>query len=1286
MMSRSLKGLSLGLLFFWAALGCSSSDKKTSPPVTPATSAPSFDTFVAHRDARLAAPNFVWIGRSNLPKFTSAREAAQTSIRSVASAFRLDVRDARALDSLADVEIHDVAAGPIVARVKQRLGGVEVFRGGLNVLMSRAFEPIAATGIVASSFEGADHAFVFEHGVALEKAWAEMSSQNAAFSHLDAAGEYERFRGPGLAQPARVKKVLFPSKQDGKVVTQPAYYVEIMLTSGPARSFVVSAVDGEVLFDNDLVRHDAFSYRVYASATTLLPADGPQGNTAAPHPTGRPDGFKPTWGPSTLVTLANYPFSKNDPWLGAGATTTEGNNVVAYADLAAPDGFTSGTDRMPTTTSPNTFDRAYDTTQQPLASVDAASTHLFYVTNFLHDWYYDSGFDEQSGNHQLHNFGRGGKENDPLLAEAQDYSGRNNANATTPADGASPRLQMFVFSGSSAASLEVAAPESVAGTKNVGIAGFGKDSFEISGSVILADDGQGTDVRDGCEPLTNDVAGKIVLVHRGLCSFVQKVTNVQGAGGIGVLVANVASSASPDQPPYMGGTSSAVTIPVLSLALADGTALEAATASGLTVTLKRALQTDLDGALDTTVVAHEWGHVLSNRLIGDGSGLTTNQAGGLGEGWGDFSGLLVMAREDDVESPAGANWAGAYPNGAYATSGGGADFYFGIRRVPYSVDFTKDPLTFKHIQNGVALPAGVPISFGEDGSFNAEVHSTGEVWATMLWECYVALLRKHGFAEGQARMKRYFLASLKLTPVDPTLLAARDAVLAAALAADPGDFQLFWEAFARRGAGVGAEGPPADSADNVGVVESTFVGNDVEIDEATIADDVVSCDHDGILDEGETGSITLKLRNAGVGTLEAPVAKITSKQVELVFPDGDETKLPALKPFEVTTVKAKVRMRKGEPTKAIELDVAVTDPTIPAERTVHKTIPTRYQTDEVAEGSAVDNVDTRQTAWKASASKGNSFATPWTRSFDGVNGWWSVVDVPEKGNQTLTSPPFTIDGTTFGLAFKHRWSFRFSTRRNVDIDGGVVEISVDGGTTWKDASEYGTVDYNTTLDNSDRSDNPYKGRRAYGNKSAGYPAKWVNSRMDVTLPEHPETVRIRFRTGTGTGFAGAQGWDVDDIELSGISSTPFWAFVPHQDLCDENGPVASAGAPQSVAPKTHVTLNGSGSSPSGAPLAFEWMQVTGPSVSLTGGDTATAAFDAPDTTDPVVLTFQLRANDGALLSPASGTEVTVAIGAASGDSGDDGGCSSSPAKSTKNGFGAALLALVGLVLRKRRSR
>jgi hypothetical protein len=284
--------------------------------------------------------------------------------------------------------------------------------------------------------------------------------------------------------------------------------------------------------------------------------DGPEGNAYAPHPTGIPGTVaKLTYVPSQLVTLGSYPFSRNDPWLPADATTTSGNNVLVYADLGSGDGFQAATDIRPAVAG-TSFDATYDTSISPGASnanIVASATQLFYDTNFLHDWYYDSGFDEASGNHQSDNFGRGGFGKDPLHAEAQDSSGRNNSDAATPPDGASPRIQMYVFSGPSEASLVVSSPASVAGTKPVGIAGFGEDSFDLSGTVVLADDDQGADESDACEPIANDVAGKIVLVHRGVCSFIQKTQAVQAAGGAGVLIANVPTSAQPAIPPTLGG-------------------------------------------------------------------------------------------------------------------------------------------------------------------------------------------------------------------------------------------------------------------------------------------------------------------------------------------------------------------------------------------------------------------------------------------------------------------------------------------------------------------------------------------------------------------------------------------------------------------------------------------------------------------------------------------------------------------------------------------------------------
>ena len=72
---------------------------------------------------------------------------------------------------------------------------------------------------------------------------------------------------------------------------------------------------------------------------------------------------------------------------------------------------------------------------------------MFFHVNWLHDRWYEAGFDEASGNAQQNNFGLGGIGGDPILAEGNDFSGTDNANMSTPADGSSPRMQMYRFDG-----------------------------------------------------------------------------------------------------------------------------------------------------------------------------------------------------------------------------------------------------------------------------------------------------------------------------------------------------------------------------------------------------------------------------------------------------------------------------------------------------------------------------------------------------------------------------------------------------------------------------------------------------------------------------------------------------------------------------------------------------------------------------------------------------------------------------------------------------------------------
>lgn len=1286
---------SAALLALLAFVGCATTEgpERGAARTNTPTETGGLVAHVAHDDGRVDAPSFVWVSRSAEDRASAPFATPEAATTATLLALRQKLHLSK--EALAAIEapvVHDAGGFAIVTKVVQRVNGREVFRGAANVVLRRDLEPVSFSGQLAPSLEGSLTPFTVGREPALALAFRAVVGHDLDTSRVlesSTDGDTTTFESPLFAQPVRVKEVFFPER--GRV--EPAYRVELLLTSGESRSVVVSAEDGRVLFTNDLRRYEANQYRVWASPETLMPMDGPHGNGFAPHPTGRADGTKITYVPPQLVTLQNVPFSKNDPWLPAGATETRGNNVDAYSDVVSPNGFSaSSADTRATATAPGVFDYTYDTQASPNAtpeSVRGAVTHLFYVANFMHDWMYDAGFDEKSGNHQADNLGRGGRGNDRLLIEAQDYSGRNNANAATPADGASPRVQMYVFAGQTTGSLVVEAPASVAGTKNVGIAGaFGKDKFVTNGPVVMALD-SGADDKDGCENILNatELKDKIALVHRGNCSFSQKAQKVQAAGAIGVIVANVASSSSPGTAPYMGGQAGDVTIPALSLNLADGQALEAALPQGVTVTMRRQGTSDLDGGLDTAIVAHEWGHVLSNRLVGNADGLTTNQAGGLGEGWSDFVAQLLMARPDDLTAPQGAGWAGAYPTGTYATSGSGDDAYFGIRRQPYSTDMKKNGLTFRHISDGEALPKDVPTSFGEDGSNNSEVHATGEVWAQMLWECYAALLSdpRYTFAQAQERMKKYLVASLKATPVDPTLLEARDALIAVAYATDEGDFQAFWKAFAKRGAGVGATGPGKTSFDNKGTKESFVVGNEIEVVSAVLTDDAITCDKDGILDTDEVGSVELTIRNAGAGTLEKTRAKLSTKAEGVAFADGGELVMPKLKPFEIGKAKLKVTARGARPIGDVEVEIAIDDPTLAVPRTIPVRVPTVRDADEADGASTKDEVQTKGTSWVVAGKDRTGTSQKWSRVYVGKNAYWSIPNAGEPADHKLTSASFKVEGDAFGLKFKHRFAFESDARRKKDFDGGVVEVSLDGGTTWKDASEYGPVDYNVTLDNDTQGTNPLKGRKAFGNKSEGYPDVWREEVIKLrTGPA--EAVQVRFRHGADDN-AVDKGWDIDDIELTDVASKPFYAFVAHRDLCDENGPKVNAGAGKTVPPRTQVTLAGSGTHPTNAPLTYMWSQVEGPEVTLDGKDSANLVFVSPDVTADTKLTFVLRAHDGALLSAGSRVDVTVspALDAVPTVSG---GCGCHTAESRGESAFATfgLAALVLGVVRRRRAR
>ena len=226
---------------------------------------------------------------------------------------------------------------------------------------------------------------------------------------------------------------------------------------------------------------------------------------------------------------------------------------------------------------------------------------------------------------------------------------------------------------------------------------------------------------------------------------------------------------------------------------------------------------DRDGDFDAEVVIHEYVHGLSTRLVGGGVGINTVQAAGMGEGWSDFYALALLSESsDDID--------GVFPFGGYAShqlSGLAENYYFGIRRYPYTTDMGKNPLTLRDMDPLQTVPHdGVPRSpLSPFNPLNAsEVHALGEIWCSVLWDARANLIRKHGYAAGNELMLQLVTDGMKLTPPNPNFLQARDGILLADrinnLGANNGEL---WAAFARRGMGFSARVP--DSSTTAGVRE-----------------------------------------------------------------------------------------------------------------------------------------------------------------------------------------------------------------------------------------------------------------------------------------------------------------------------------------------------------------------------------------------------------------------------------------------------------------------------------
>lgn len=589
-----------------------------------------------------------------------------------------------------------------------------------------------------------------------------------------------------------------------------------LLDSTHYYSVRIDAQNGSVLETHDWVLHCDFGHGNHqhnaaesvlfnAEATSMAPVGGASGYRVFPIPYSSPlDGSDEFVFDIDAVDPASSPFGWHDTdgVVGAEYTYTRGNNVYAQEDI---DG-NNGTGASPEGGTGLTFDFPYNLPQDPANFTDAATVNLFYWNNLIHDFTYQYGFDEESGNFQENNYGNPGNGSDSVNADAQDGSGTNNANFATPPDGGNPRMQMFIWTTSSG-------PINLLTINNGPLAGvYPGVPANFGGAlpippltedlVAVEDDNSGgtsTDPQDACDPITNgpSLDGKIVVIRRGECEFGFKALAAQNEGAVAVIMVNNV----PGDPVIMapGAVGAQVTIPLFMVTDVIGEPIMEELLAGNPVngTIDGgAVPPATDGDLDNEIIAHEYAHGISNRLTGGPVNVNClNNAEQMGEGWSDYLGLIMTMQAGDQRGDVRglAAYASGNPNG--------------IREAPYSTDFSINDYTYQDTNNNVSQPHGI-----------------GFVWATALWEMTWDLIDLYGFdsdlvygSGGNNIAFQLVMDGMKLQDCGPGFIDGRDAIIEADELIYGGLHRcLIWEAFARRGVGFSAsQGSPASRSDQV---------------------------------------------------------------------------------------------------------------------------------------------------------------------------------------------------------------------------------------------------------------------------------------------------------------------------------------------------------------------------------------------------------------------------------------------------------------------------------------
>ncbi len=830
----------------------------------------------------------------------------------------------------------------------------------------------------------------------------------------------------------------------------------------------------------------------------------------------------PIHGGRKIVTDDQYPDMSPFGWHdtdgkpGAEYTTTRGNNVYAYPDKnddGAPDGpDTDGGAEL-------NFDFPMDFAKDPRESADAAVTNLFYMVNMMHDVTAKVGFTEEFGNFQETNYS--GKADDRDYVQAQAFDGItrheagqtdpskiNNANFSTPTDGFNGTMQMFFWNNTGGA-ISIDAPDNIKGFVDYGVAQFGKlipldTEAPVKGKVVLVNDGTNNALL-GCNPLKNgtEISGNIALIERGSCEFGRKVWRAQQAGAIAAIICNIPGADSPDgesAPGMLGGVDgSKVTIPAIMLKRSDCEKIKVAIAAGNVVNMtfqERGSKVKyLDGALDNGIIAHEFGHGISNRLTGgrlNSSCLTNNEQ--MGEGWSDYFSLVMTHEPGDK---------GTDPRGIGTFAAAETATGRGIRRFPYSTDMTINPQTYKDIK-GTTAP-----------------HPLGEVWVAALWDMYWNFIDKYGYKadwndQSSGNYKAVFLVmeGMKMQSCNPDFIKGRNAILKADSIHFAGvNNKILWETFARRGVGFYAKA----GADRNEAIEN-FEILPTLIEKLKITKEATTS-----VDPGKEVTVTINAIN-----------HIPSRQSKVIITDE--------LPDGMTYVSGSGSIQPSISGNLLTFDLGDMD----YKKEVKITYKTKASEANKSLRLAYENFDL-EADWETTQEEGSEF---WATSFDIARSpeqSYAIFNSDTEGDASLISASFSVTGNFPVLRFWHRYNTEPGN------DGGFLEVSVDGGEFIRvDRSKFirngypGPLAYGTLAETNVFAFSGSTG----GNFSSTLVGPWVDSYLDLS-DYKGKSLKFKFRFATNPTVkptAAFSGWYIDDFEILDI-----YKYAAQACIAAENG-------------------------------------------------------------------------------------------------------------------------------------